>query len=125
MRLVQCVIQKQYFFSIIKTSNPSSGAAQGRQGFDDALKGVRGETFSRLQKGEEQAVKARNMRSEAGGVKTVVVMFLGGISSTEIAALRFVAKREEGNRVLICTTDIIAGDRMMEVAIEKGDFGKE
>ncbi len=126
VRLVQCVIQKQYLFSIIKTSNASSGAAQGWQGFDDALKSVRGETFSRLQKGEEQAVKARHMLSGAGGVKTVVVMFLGGISFTEIAALRFVAKREEGKRrVLICTTDIIAGDRMMEVATEKGGFGKE
>ena len=60
-----------------------------------------------------------------GKAKTVVVMFLGGITFTEIAALRFVAKREEGRRkILICTTDVISGDRMMEAAIEKGDFGK-
>lgn len=127
VRLVQCVLQKQYLFSIIKTSNPmNTSAAHGWQGFDDALKSVRGETFNRVQKGEEQAVKARHMLSGAGGVKTVVVMFLGGISFTEIAALRFVAKREEGKRrLLICTTDVLSGDRMMELAIEKESFGKE
>ena len=104
----------------------NTSAAHGWQGFDDALKSVRGETFNRVQKGEEQAVKARHMLSGAGGVKTVVVMFLGGISFTEIAALRFVAKREEGKRrLLICTTDVLSGDRMMELAIEKESFGKE
>lgn len=65
------------------------------------------------------------MLAGTGGKKTVIVMFLGGITFTEIAALRFVARQEEGRRrILICTTDVIGGNRMMDVAIEKGDFGK-
>lgn len=140
VRLVQCVIQKQYLYSITKAgpSNPgaigggggggggSSAAAHGWHGFEDALKSVRGETFNRVQKGDqEQASKARHMLSGAGAGKTVVIMFLGGISFTEIAALRFVARREEGvRRLLVCTTDVVSGNGMMEVAIEKRDFGK-
>lgn len=139
VRLVQCVIQKQYLYSITKVGAGNAGAiggggggggsstaaAHGWHGFEDALKSVRGETFNRVQKGEEQASKARHMLSGAGAGKTVVIMFLGGISFTEIAALRFVAQREEGvRRLLVCTTDMVSGNGMMEVAIEKGDFGK-
>ena len=102
----------------------------GWQGFEDALKSVRGETFSRVQKGDEHTVKARHILVGGGGSgagvgKTVVVMFLGGITFTEIAALRFVARREEGRRkVLICTTGVVGGEGVMEVAIEKRGFGK-
>lgn len=136
VRLVQCVIQKQYLYSIVKTgasntgsmgggSGSSTAAAHGWHGFEDALKSVRGETFNRVQKGEEQAAKARHMLSGAGAGKTVLVMFLGGISFTEIAALRFVARREQGvRRLLVCTTDVVSGNGMMEVAVEKRDFGK-
>lgn len=137
VRLVQCVIQKQYLYSITRAGAANAGtmgastatstatAAHGWHGFEDALKSVRGETFHRVQKGEEQAGKARHMLSGAGARKTVVVMFLGGISFTEIAALRFVARREQAlRRLLVCTTDILAGNGMMEVAIETRDFGK-
>lgn len=138
VRLVQCVIQKQYLYSITKAGPASAGAigsggggggsataAHGWHGFEDALKSVRGETFNRVQKGEEQASKARHMLSGAGAGKTVVVMFLGGISFTEIAALRFVAQREgSARRLLVCTTDVVSGNGMMEVAIEKRDFSK-
>ena len=129
VRLVQCIIQKQHLLSLTKganaTANGISTAAHGWQGFEDALKSVRGETFNRVQKGEEHATKARQVLTGAGAKKTVVVMFLGGITFTEIAALRFVAKKEEGRRrILICTTGIISGNGMMEAAMEKGTFGK-
>lgn len=128
VRLVQCILQKQYLLSLTKAASASDGissAAQGWQGFEDALKNVKGETFNRVQRGEDNAVKARHMLAGTGGRKTVVVMFLGGITFTEIAALRFVAKQEEGRRrILICTTDIVSGNGVMEAAIEKGDFGK-
>lgn len=133
VRLIQCVIQKPYLLSITKGgANPStqSSSAHGWHGFEDALKSVRGDTFNRVQKGEEHTSKARHMLAGAGAGgagagKTVIVMFLGGITFTEIAALRFVAKREEGRRrLLVCTTDVLGGDRVMEVAIEKGDFGR-
>ena len=147
VRLVQCILQKQYLLALIKSGAPSapnappgatptnlhgvSSAAHGWQGFEDALKYVKGETFNKVQKGEEAATKARTVLAGGtgtgtgtGGKKTVVVMFLGGITFTEIAALRFVAEREkERRRILICTTGILSGGRMMDVAIEKGSFG--
>ncbi|MCJ1354692.1 MAG: hypothetical protein MMC33_004681 [Icmadophila ericetorum] len=138
VRLVQCILQKPYLLGLIKgtaTANPNapstatnvngvSSAAHGWQGFEDALKNVRGETFNKVQKGEEAASKARTVLAGTGGKKTVVVMFLGGITFTEIAALRFVAEREkERRRILICTTGLLSGGRMMDVATEKGSFG--
>ena len=136
VRLVQCVIQKQYLLSMTKggasagqagtqIGGSAAASAHGWHGFEDALKSVRGDTFNRVQKGEENATKARHMLAGAGAGKTVVVMFLGGITFTEIAALRFIARKEEGRRrLLVCTTDVLSGDRIMEVAIEKGDFGR-
>ena len=130
VRLVQCILQKQHLLAITRGANAAAAdgfgnAAHGWQGFEDALKSVRGETFNKVQKGEEQATKARQMLAGTGGKKTVVVMFLGGITYTEIAALRFVAKSEEGRRkIVICTTGIVSGGRMMDAAIEKGSFGK-
>lgn len=128
VRLVQCIIQKQYLLSITKGATATNGvstAGHGWQGFEDALKSVRGETFNKVQKGNELAVKARHMLSGTGAMKTVVVMFLGGITFTEIAALRFLAKREEGKRrILICTTGLVNGNEMVDAAIEQRDFGK-
>ncbi|KAK1781887.1 Sec1-like protein [Copromyces sp. CBS 386.78] len=132
IRLVQCILQKQYLLSITKgaaatnTAGPAAGGAQGWRGFDDAVKHARGPTFDEVQKGEDKAVKARALLSGNDGQKTVFVVFVGGISFSEIAALRFIAKKEEGRRkIVICTTSIISGNKMMEAAIENGTFGTE
>lgn len=129
IRLVQCVLQKQYLLSLTK-GGPApitgvSSAAHGWLGFEDAIKSARGSTFSVVQKGDEKATKARQTLTGAGGVKTVFVMFLGGITFTEIAALRFIGRQESERRnIVICTTGIISGERVMDAAIEKGDFSK-
>ena len=128
-RLVQCIVQKNYLLNLTRgaaaANNGFSSAAHGWQGFEDALKSVKGDTFNKVQKGEDQAVKARHMLTGSGGIKTIMIMFLGGITFTEIAALRFVAQQEEGRRkILICTTGIVNGNGLMEAAIEKGGFGK-
>ena len=131
IRLVQCVLQKQYLLSFTKGSSQGpqnaggiSTAAHGWQGFEDALKAVKGQTFNKVQKGEDGATKARAIVSGTGGKKTVVVMFLGGITRTEIAALRFIAKGDLSRKILICTTSMISGNKMMDAAIEERDFGK-
>jgi hypothetical protein len=109
VRLVQCILQKQYLASITRGGNSNhaiavgtSGASQGWRGFDEAVKHVRGQTFDEVQKGEDKAVKARALLTGSGERKTVFVIFLGGITFTEIAALRFIAKKEEGihNRLI-------------------------
>ena len=110
VRLVQCIIQKQYLLSITKGASGNAaaaagaaGGAQGWRGFDDAVKHARGQTFDEVQKGEDKAVKARALLSGGGEPKTVFVVFVGGISFSEIAALRFIASKEEGmSLVCVC-----------------------
>ncbi|KAL8696807.1 MAG: hypothetical protein Q9201_007471, partial [Fulgogasparrea decipioides] len=93
VRLVQSIVQKQHLLSLTARGSSASNdttshsSAQGWQGFEDVLRNVRGETFNKVQKGEEAAVKARHMLTGSGKEKTVLVMFLGGITRTEIAAL--------------------------------------
>ncbi|KAG5942620.1 hypothetical protein E4U53_007213 [Claviceps sorghi] len=132
IRLVQCVLQKQYLTSISKGgtgTNPGTASAppptQGWHGFDEAVKHVRGKTFYELQKGEDKAVKARALLSANGAKQTVFVVFVGGITFTEIAALRFIAKQEARRNIIICTTSIISGNRMMDAAIETGSYAKK
>ncbi|KAM3444019.1 hypothetical protein NHJ13734_001618 [Beauveria thailandica] len=133
IRLVQCILQKPYLQSITKGNSaanagsavPASGS-QGWHGFDEAVKHVRGETFYEIQKGEDKAVKARALLSGTGNKQTVFVVFVGGITFTEISALRFIAKQEEERRkIVICATSIISGNRMMDAAIEKASYAKE
>ncbi|KAB8303362.1 hypothetical protein EYC80_004794 [Monilinia laxa] len=132
IRLVQCILQKQYLTSMTRGGNAnntasvaSGGASQGWRGFDEHLKHVRGQTFDEVQTGEDKAIKARALLTGSGEKKTVFVVFLGGITFTEIAALRFIAKQEEARKqIIICTTSIINGDRMMNVAIEKDSLGR-
>ncbi|XWW97141.1 hypothetical protein V2A60_005122 [Cordyceps javanica] len=133
IRLVQCILQKPYLQSITRgNSAPNAGNAlpaggsQGWHGFDEAVKHARGETFYEIQKGEDKAVKARALLSGGGNKQTTFVVFIGGITFTEIAALRFIAKQEEERRnIVICTTSIISGNRMMDAAIEKASYAKE
>jgi hypothetical protein len=108
IRLVQCILQKQYLTSITRGGSANSatgaatgGASQGWRGFEDAIKHVRGQTFDEVQKGEDKAVKARALLSGSGDKKTVFVVLIGGITFTEIAALRFIAKKEEGKSNIV------------------------
>lgn len=157
IRLVQCILQKQYLLSITKGNGAANASgiapgagAQGWHGFDEAVKHVRGQTFYELQKGEDKAVKARSLLSGNGHKQTVFVVFIGGVTFTEIAALRFIAKQEEGKssegrgrgtcqpvqkltfhslpdrrNIVICATSIISGNRMMDAAIEKEAFARK
>ncbi|KAL6868431.1 Sec1-like protein [Trichoderma novae-zelandiae] len=133
IRLVQCIIQKQYLLSITKGNGAANASGvgpgagtQGWHGFDEAVKHVRGQTFYELQKGEDKAVKARALLSGSGQKQTVFVVFVGGVTFTEIAALRFIAKQEESRRnIVICATSIISGNRMMDAAIEKEAFARK
>lgn len=110
IRLVQCILQKQYLLGVTRSggmggANTGSANTHGWHGFDDAVKHVRGQTFYELQTGEDKAVKARALLSGNGKEQTVFVVFVGGITFTEIAALRFIAKQEQGK---LHTVPIIA-----------------
>jgi hypothetical protein len=129
IRLVQCILQKQYLGSLSAprgAHTPASGL--GWRPFEDTVKLVRGATFDETQTGEEKAVKARQMLngSSADAGKTVIVFFLGGVCRSEVAALRFMAKqlKEEGKgrKLLVCTTNVLTGNDMVEAAVESRGF---
>ncbi|OKL58525.1 hypothetical protein UA08_06161 [Talaromyces atroroseus] len=138
VRLVQCILQKPYMVSLIKGGPPAAAAptaqintsntsSPGWIGFEEIAKSARGSTFSIVQKGDERAVRARQTLMSGGHLngshKTVYVMFLGGITFTEIAALRYIASQEAATRkIVICTTSILSGDRMVGAAIEGGSL---
>lgn len=114
IRLVQCIIQKQYLLSVTRGGNgnnanavSSSAGSQGWYGFDDAVKHVRGQTFYEHQKGADKAVKARSLLSGSANRQTVFIVFVGGITFTEIAALRFIARQEEGECFVDCAIETI------------------
>ncbi|KAL3964316.1 hypothetical protein ACCO45_001320 [Purpureocillium lilacinum] len=121
-----------------------NAAGQGWYGLHPAVKHVRGPAFYELQKGEDKAVKARALLSGSNHKQTVFVVFVGGVTFTEIAALRFIAKQEEGEglqasgwpieradttpdrrNIVICTTSIISGNRMMDAAVEKESYARQ
>ena len=144
VRLVQCVLDKQKIASLGSSSSfassatstigtaggsgpaPSTAALSSSHGFrpfDDAVRAVRGATADVSQSGEERAMRAR--MSLAGQSpneqRTVLVFYLGGVCRAEISALRFVA-RQVKKRIVVCTTNVISGNGMMDALIEEGSF---
>ena len=138
VRLVQCVLDKQKIASLAPTTSTTmtggSGgttmaattalsSSHGFRPYDDAVRAVRGATADISQSGEERAMRAR--MSLAGQSpneqKTVLVFYLGGVCRAEISALRFVAKQTK-KRIIVCTTNVISGNGMMDALIEEGSF---
>lgn len=107
IRLVQCIIQKPLMTATAKGRRGEDGlnagvnaGAAGWRGFEDVLKSIKGKTFDEFQRGEDKAVRARNILNGQNEKKVTVVFFVGGCTFTEIAALRFIGKREEGMLLL-------------------------
>ncbi|KIW92043.1 uncharacterized protein Z519_07025 [Cladophialophora bantiana CBS 173.52] len=128
IRLVQCILQKQYLQTLHKSPLPLTPSSTGWTGFEDILKSARGPTFNIAQKpADEKAARAKAALAGTGNWKTLFVMFVGGITFTEIAALRFIGRKlaESGQRkkIVICTTGIISGRSIMEGVIEKSNLG--
>ena len=137
VRLVQCILQKQYISSLnaprgaVNQGTAASVGSTGWRPFEETIKQIRGATFDESQTGEEKAVRAKQMLNGSGPGdvgKTVIVFFLGGISRAEIAALRFMEGRlrdeGKGRKLVICTTAILSGEKMMKAAIEGRSFSE-
>ncbi|EXJ74198.1 lysine-specific histone demethylase 1 [Cladophialophora psammophila CBS 110553] len=128
IRIVQCILQKQYLQTLHKSPLPLTPSSTGWAGFEDILKSARGPTFNIAQKpADEKAARAKAALAGTGNWKTLFFMFVGGITFTEIAALRFIGRKlaESGQRkkIVICTTGIISGRSIMEGVIEKSNLG--
>merc|ERR1719356_2394782 len=62
----------------------------------------------------QQVAPESRPRSQAGA-KVVMVMFVGGCTMAEVAALRFLSQQEENNvEYLVATTSIITGESFLE-----------
>lgn len=142
VRLVQCVLQKQM---LARLSNPRSSStpnvngatanatpttqASGWKGFEDVLARIKGATVDEVQKGSNaEASQARQtLRGGAGGgCKTTIVVFLGGITFAEVAALRFMGEQlGDKKKIVIVTTGMLSGNAAVEAAMEKRAWGRK
>lgn len=142
VRLVQCVLQKQM---LARLSNPRSSStpnangatanvtpttqALGWKGFEDVLARIKGATVDEVQKGSNsEASQARQtLRGGAGGgCKTTIVVFLGGVTFAEVAALRFMGEQlGEKKKIVIVTTGMLSGNAAVEAAMEKRAWGRK
>ncbi|KAG9759968.1 Sec1-like protein, partial [Aureobasidium melanogenum] len=142
VRLVQCVLQKQM---LARLSNPRSSStpnvngatanstpttqASGWKGFEDVLARIKGATVDEVQKGSNaEASQARQtLRGGAGGgCKTTIVVFLGGVTFAEVAALRFMGEQlGDKKKIVIVTTGMLSGDAAVEAAMEKRAWGRK
>jgi len=128
IRIVQCILQKQHLQNLHKTPLPLTPSSTGWAGFEDILKSAKGPTFNIAQKAtDEKAAKAKSALVGTGGWKTVFIMFVGGITFTEVAALRFIGRKmaEAGLRkkIVICTTGVVSGRSVMEGVIQQSNLG--
>ena len=54
------------------------------------------------------------------------MVFLGGVTFAEIAALRFMGEQlGEKKKIVIVTTGILSGDAAVEAAMEKRSWGRK
>ncbi|KAF3905578.1 hypothetical protein AA313_de0207602 [Arthrobotrys entomopaga] len=117
VRLVQCIIQKSAMAHAARGSGNLNPNSAGWKGFEEIVKNVAGKTFDEVQRGEDKAVRARMILDGQSEKKVTVVFFLGGITYTEISALRWIAKQEQGRRqIVIATTGIINGNKIIQAA---------
>ncbi|KAL9093748.1 MAG: hypothetical protein Q9159_000049 [Coniocarpon cinnabarinum] len=125
IRLVQCVLQKPYLQSLRSSNTPSlttstsvSDASTGWRSFENVLVNVKGPTVDETQTHPAKSAKAKQVLEGRGGKKTTVVFFLGGVTFAEVAALRFIARqKEERRRIVIATTGVVSGERMVRTAM--------
>jgi len=126
IRLAQCVVQKGGVLS----DAPANGAPKasgssatnvlgkvrahpilGWKGFEDVLEAIPGETFDVMQDGHPATATSLLQQDKTS---TSVIFFLGGCTYTEIAALRWVAQHSVGRRIIVATTGIISGGRLVD-----------
>ncbi|KAG9904026.1 hypothetical protein KCV02_g15470, partial [Aureobasidium melanogenum] len=61
-----------------------------------------------------------------GGCKTTIVVFLGGVTFAEVAALRFMGEQlGEKKKIVIVTTGMLSGNAAVEAAMEKRAWGRK
>eukprot|EP01094_Clydonella_sp_ATCC50884_P027895 TRINITY_DN8212_c0_g1_i1.p1 TRINITY_DN8212_c0_g1~~TRINITY_DN8212_c0_g1_i1.p1 ORF type:complete len:596 (+),score=194.45 TRINITY_DN8212_c0_g1_i1:119-1906(+) len=96
-----------------------SGHPNGLRSLEGPLSALPGPLFEekqQLSQGVEQMVRD----SEAPKSRVTLIFFIGGVTYTELSALRYLQQQEEGRReFIIATTNIINGTSLMEQFIDR------
>ncbi|CDU22792.1 probable vacuolar sorting protein (hbrA) [Sporisorium scitamineum] len=119
IRLVQAVAQKEALLDPSRsdpragrTLKPRAHPIVGWRGFEDAVNQLPGATFDEVQSGSS-ADQTLLPPSDPDAVTTTLVFFLGGVTYTELAALRFMNAQTRNRRFVVATTNTINGNRMI------------
>eukprot|EP00884_Botryococcus_braunii_P006843 jgi/Botrbrau1/1615/Bobra.0185s0030.1 len=92
---------------------------------EDALKNLSGPSFDIEQGFEEEAGSSRRTTTSSGRVppkrrRNIMVMFIGGVTFAEIAAIRFLSRQPDINAdFIIATTKLINGNSLIESLIDE------
>ncbi|CAG8535444.1 3238_t:CDS:10, partial [Ambispora leptoticha] len=127
VRLVQCVVTKGGPPALMNPlaafgggSVGNVGKTNGWKGYEEVLKLLPGKTFDEIQK-LEGAIQAKKL-IPGQQPRVTLVFFLGGCTYTEVAAIRFMAQQDEGQReFIIATTQIINGNSLLDSVLQKVD----
>ncbi|CDW95267.1 hypothetical protein [Sporisorium scitamineum] len=106
IRLVQAVAQKEALLDPSRsdpragrTLKPRAHPIVGWRGFEDAVNQLPGATFDEVQSGSS-ADQTLLPPSDPDAVTTTLVFFLGGVTYTELAALRFMNAQTRNRRMI-------------------------
>jgi len=98
--------------------NASKPPPSGWRSLDEALRPLPGPLFEETQVPCGSA--ARAAEAPRGRAKVCVIYFIGGCTFTELSAIRFLAKQDQGIRdYLVCTTKITNGDGLIDSVVDK------
>ncbi|KAL9062591.1 MAG: hypothetical protein Q9157_008789 [Trypethelium eluteriae] len=155
IRVVQSVLLKRYLATLTRASagvvqqakvaeegvGASLGVKAGFKPFEDALRNVKGPSVEIEQGNEGKEGKDRERAKailKGSGTsagkhkekeKVTLVVFVGGVCHAEVAACRFVAgqleKEGRARRIVVLTTSMISGDRMVGAAVQRQDSGND
>jgi len=90
----------------------------GWKSIDELLRMLPGPTFEETQPLPPGVLAGAPLANSNGPV--TLVFFIGGVTFTEIAALRFLAQQEQSNsNFIITTTKLINGDSIMNTLLEQ------
>ncbi|KAJ1555943.1 COP9 signalosome complex subunit 1, partial [Cladochytrium tenue] len=106
--------------SSVAASNGSLHAgAPSWKGWDEALKSLPGEAaFEDSQKAPDEGLLAKRNPATS---KTTLVVFLGGCTSCEVSALRFLSRKDEGRQFVVVTTGMVNGNTLLSAVQGKLD----
>ncbi|KAI0049280.1 Sec1-like protein [Auriscalpium vulgare] len=133
VRLVQCVAQKGGVLSNpagkqkgpeedTDASKPAAAKVHahpivGFKGFEDVIASIPGKTVDVVQQGASSAggdVSTASLLPQRDQTTITAVFFVGGCTYTEIAALRWAGRQNQGRKFLIATTGIVNGASIVE-----------